>query len=693
MKKQLFAAFFASAIASNTIAASADSDGYITKLFPPVSNVIYKSGTPNSLNSGVAGSMIPTVAPGETLRIQFVIPAGGTTAGIGGTSNLWNTGAKFGFFNCNPGKASVAQSQLSGVSGGLSLRIQRPSNVPIDKPFFSYFLIHNPTGNGYDFKFGRFTQNVSIGDGDAYSDWVNDGRCLPSTDQMCSFASGGASTPNKGTCGSGGSVVVPPTTQNYSLIVNKTGSGTVTSSPAAIDCGTTCSAQFTGGMVTLTATPSADSSFSGWSGACSGSSTKCYVSMNSYKSVGATFVSTPTESSVITATSSLKESYKAGSVVDTVLQTEILAPQAGKTLNLWVWLENVNNPNTIYYLDSSGNLVSSSKKIFKESVKFTAASTTLTHPLNFSIPFDLTGEYMLKAVYVPAEISVDNSAKWESRLFESPITITKISLPELTVNGLNFSYGVGESVNISLVQNGDRSETVDLWIAIKGPAESDPFQFLNSQGIFVSGSFNAQGIFESSGGTQATAYKKAIDSDKKTANVAFIAPISEFTIYAAYAKANEDLLKNLGHLRSEIAISEKTNFRADLAFDMAESYNVGDVAEIVIEETQRYNRSENMDLWVSVKEPNNLSTFLAQGIEYNSESGEIVSVMTIDPEPFRANLPPHSDTFHFHLKGELEGVYTVCASYFETGKVLSFTFLNNEENSTCEQVNFVESGG
>ena len=60
-----------------------------------------------------------------------------------------------------------------------------------------------------------------------------------------------------------------------SVSVTVSGPGTVTSSPAGIDCPGSCNAMFQR-AVTLTATPSADAKFRGWTGACSGTAT-CVV--------------------------------------------------------------------------------------------------------------------------------------------------------------------------------------------------------------------------------------------------------------------------------------------------------------------------------------------------------------------------------------------------------------------------------
>jgi hypothetical protein len=70
-----------------------------------------------------------------------------------------------------------------------------------------------------------------------------------------------------------------------------TGAGTVTSSPAGINCPAGCSATFAYGTpVTLTAIATAKSLFTGWSGDCTGSAPTCALSMTANHTATAQFV-------------------------------------------------------------------------------------------------------------------------------------------------------------------------------------------------------------------------------------------------------------------------------------------------------------------------------------------------------------------------------------------------------------------
>jgi hypothetical protein len=78
---------------------------------------------------------------------------------------------------------------------------------------------------------------------------------------------------------------------SYSLTAAKggNGSGVVSSVPAGINCGGTCSASFDyGTVVTLTAAPSEGSTFAGWTGACSGVG-DCVVTISQDAQVTANF--------------------------------------------------------------------------------------------------------------------------------------------------------------------------------------------------------------------------------------------------------------------------------------------------------------------------------------------------------------------------------------------------------------------
>ena len=121
----------------------------------------------------------------------------------------------------------------------------------------------------------------------------------------------------------------------YSLTVSRsgTGSGTVTSSPGGINCGSDCGEDYLRTtVVTLTASAADGSGFAGWSGSCSGSDSTCSVTMDQARSVTATFnlsvvyyqltvTSSGTGSGLvlgdgINCGSDCSESYLAGTVVN-----------------------------------------------------------------------------------------------------------------------------------------------------------------------------------------------------------------------------------------------------------------------------------------------------------------------------------------------------------------------------------------
>jgi hypothetical protein len=86
---------------------------------------------------------------------------------------------------------------------------------------------------------------------------------------------------------------VTATFSSYQLTVTLAGTnggGVVRSLPSGIDCGTTCSASFASGtQVRLDASTVGDNYFAGWSGACSGTSTTCIVTMSQAQNVTADF--------------------------------------------------------------------------------------------------------------------------------------------------------------------------------------------------------------------------------------------------------------------------------------------------------------------------------------------------------------------------------------------------------------------
>lgn len=140
------------------------------------------------------------------------------------------------------------------------------------------------------------------------------------------------------------------TLTQHALTVTKngTGTGTVTSSPTGISCGATCAASFNyNTSVTLTPAAASGSTFTGWTGACTGTST-CVIAMTAAKSVTATFTKN-TSAFSCTTVANIKACTN-GNLPEIALsglnatqchdQCVIKMPQAGMTSGCWVLASN-----------------------------------------------------------------------------------------------------------------------------------------------------------------------------------------------------------------------------------------------------------------------------------------------------------------------------------------------------------------
>jgi hypothetical protein len=135
-----------------------------------------------------------------------------------------------------------------------------------------------------------------------------------------------------------------PRTLSVALAGN--GAGSVSSTPSGIGCPSTCSSAFDHGtVVQLNATAGANSTFTGWSGACTGAGT-CQVTMTAATSVTATFALIPRQLTVttsgngtgsvgsspagVTCPTSCSASFPHGTIVQ-------LAPSAGANSSFTGW--------------------------------------------------------------------------------------------------------------------------------------------------------------------------------------------------------------------------------------------------------------------------------------------------------------------------------------------------------------------
>ncbi len=250
---------------------------------------------------GDAGSGLPYSISGN-----FKYYAGGG-AGAGQTTNGYGDPAVGSTATSTAGAANTGSGgggvvSQGGRTGGSGVVIIRYPAETSDRQDTSVTSNKNVTAS---FAINTYTVSATAGTGGTISPAstpVNHGSTTsftltPNTGYHINTVSGCGGTRSGNTyttAAIAGDCTVSATfaIDTFNLLVYKTGTGTgtVTSNPAGINCGSTCSAAYDlGTSVTLTATPDIDGNiFAGWSGACTGTST-CTVTMSAVKSVTATF--------------------------------------------------------------------------------------------------------------------------------------------------------------------------------------------------------------------------------------------------------------------------------------------------------------------------------------------------------------------------------------------------------------------
>lgn len=261
-----------------------------------------------------------------------------------------------------------------------------------------------------------------------------------------------------------------PVSQTLSVTRTGDGSGTVSSSPSGINCGSSCSASFDDGQkVTLTASASSSAVFAGWSGACSGSSATCSVTMTQARSATAEFIKKPSSGGELTT-----------------MYEQSFSSNPGFT--------SLSTANA-YWDSSAGNYVvktmrSDTVKRWAYSPAFSNVDTTSAASINLDIRFEnqTYATYPRVAFYPsrPTEISQSNNAP--GVLIYNANSDSSMNKIDIRINGADpvlspvISNNVWYNVDIQFGSNRlatvtIRNKSTNAVILSKSNLSFSPFQF------------------------------------------------------------------------------------------------------------------------------------------------------------------------------------------------------------------------
>ncbi len=291
----------------------------------PVTSTAFQGTCPTTCGTTFNG-FVTVLSPTGTPTLHYSTYLAGTNNGTsiqdGGQSitidaslNAYVTG---GTAAANLITTDPIQAANGGGNDAFVAELTTSGTAPTFPEIFSTYL----GGSGDDFGQGialDTTGNIYVA---GYTNSTSTSPFFPTTPGAFQTGCG-----DLGTCnGKTDAFVAEINTANFSLTTTVTGSGSIASSPAGISCPGTCAFNFpTATVVTLTPTTNSGFTFTGWTGACSGTGA-CSVTMNSDQTVGATF-------SAAFLLNVGEAGTGTGTVIDNVTPTPLLNCQPNCTAN------------------------------------------------------------------------------------------------------------------------------------------------------------------------------------------------------------------------------------------------------------------------------------------------------------------------------------------------------------------------
>jgi len=227
--------------------------------------------------------------------------------------------------------------------------------------------------------------------------------------------------------------VNPPSPQ-YTLKVEKggTGSGTVSSDPVGIDCGSECTATFEAcPRVTLTATADTDSTFAKWSGACTGKSA-CTLTMNKDRTVKATF-----NTCTYSISPKSRTFYASGGKGTISVTTQSDCIWDAVPSESWITITSGSSgtgSGTVKYKVSANTITPPSSRTGNITVKGKTHTITQNGAINVLLPtageaipsgttsYTISWEAPAEAVTFKLKLSLDNGITWTTIASNVPTT-------------------------------------------------------------------------------------------------------------------------------------------------------------------------------------------------------------------------------------------------------------------------------